>query len=152
MAGWYHWLYGREFEWTPGVVDGQGGLVCCDSWGRRESDMTERLNWIELNWTPCSIRLGIGPCYSGQSLLFNIKIWACLGPHNWSMSPRELRKALSRREVGHCGTTIKTCEINHCSNWQAKSPVIKWVQGFPLTPVTIQLLEGKGQTWEIKTE
>ena len=47
MAGWHHWLDGREFEWTPGVGDGQGGLVCCDSWGRKESDMTERLNWTE---------------------------------------------------------------------------------------------------------
>ena len=45
MAGWYHWLDGREFEWTPGVGDGQGGLACCDSWGRKESDTTERLNW-----------------------------------------------------------------------------------------------------------
>ena len=48
MAGWRHWLDGRESEWTPGVGDGQGGLACCDSWGRRESDMTERLNWTEL--------------------------------------------------------------------------------------------------------
>ena len=39
-------MYG-EFEWTPGVGDGQGGLACCDSWGRKESDTTERLNWIE---------------------------------------------------------------------------------------------------------
>ena len=44
MAGWHHWLDGREFGWTPGVGDGQGGLVCCDSWGRKESDTTERLN------------------------------------------------------------------------------------------------------------
>ena len=50
MAGWHHWLDGREFEWTPGVGDGQGGLVCYDSWGRKESDTTERLNWTELNW------------------------------------------------------------------------------------------------------
>ena len=35
MAGWHHQLNGHEFEWTPGVGDGQGGLVCCDSWGRR---------------------------------------------------------------------------------------------------------------------
>ena len=48
MAGWYAWLDGSESEWTPGVGDGQGGLVCCDSWGRKESDMTERLNWTEL--------------------------------------------------------------------------------------------------------
>ena len=45
MAGWHHWLNGCEFEWTPGVGDGQGGLACCNSWGHKESDMTERLNW-----------------------------------------------------------------------------------------------------------
>ena len=48
MAGWHHRLAGRESEWTPGVGDGQGGLVCWDSWGRKQSDTTERLNWTEL--------------------------------------------------------------------------------------------------------
>ena len=48
MAGWHHWLDGCESEWTPGVGDGQGGLACCDSWDRKELDMTERLNWTEL--------------------------------------------------------------------------------------------------------
>ena len=43
MAGWHHWFDGRESEWTPGVGDGQGGLACCDSWGRKESDTTEWL-------------------------------------------------------------------------------------------------------------
>ena len=47
MAGWHHGLDGRESEWTPGVGDGQGGLACCDSWGCKESDMTERPNWTE---------------------------------------------------------------------------------------------------------
>ena len=41
------WLDGHESEWTPGVCDGQGGLACCDSWGCKESDMTERLNWTD---------------------------------------------------------------------------------------------------------
>ena len=49
IAGWHHRLDGCESEWTPGAGDGQGGLACCDSWGRTESDTTERLNW--LNWT-----------------------------------------------------------------------------------------------------
>ena len=49
MAGWHHWLDGRESEWTPGVGNGQGGLACCDSWSRKESDITEQLNWTELN-------------------------------------------------------------------------------------------------------
>ena len=47
MAGWHHRLDGHEFEWTPGVCDGQGGLACCDSWGHKESEMIERLNWTE---------------------------------------------------------------------------------------------------------
>ena len=50
IAGWHRWLDGCESEWTPGVGDGQGGLVCCDSWGCKQSDMTERPNWTELNW------------------------------------------------------------------------------------------------------
>ena len=50
MAGWHHWLDGCESEWTPGVSDGQGGLACCDSWGRKEADMTERLIWSYLIW------------------------------------------------------------------------------------------------------
>ena len=48
MAGWHQRLNGRESEWTPGVGNRQGGLVCCDSWDRKESDTTERLNWTEL--------------------------------------------------------------------------------------------------------
>ena len=52
MAGCHHRLDGREFEWTPGDGDGQGGLVCCDSWGRKESDMTEQLNWIDWSTLP----------------------------------------------------------------------------------------------------
>ena len=47
MAGWHHWLDRHGSEWTPGVGDGQGGLECCDSWGRKESDTTERLNWTD---------------------------------------------------------------------------------------------------------
>ena len=44
MVGRHHQLNGHGFGWTPGTGDGQGGLVCCGSWGRKESDMTERLN------------------------------------------------------------------------------------------------------------
>ena len=68
MAGWHHWLDGRESEWTPGVGDGQGGLACCNSWGRKESDTTEQLNWTELNrWT-------------GEK-----QIWFCMyGIHIWA--------------------------------------------------------------------
>ena len=61
MAGWHHGLDGCESEWTPEDGDEQGVLECCDSWGRKESDTTERLKWTELNcgtlvwhWDQCN--------------------------------------------------------------------------------------------------
>ena len=44
MVGLDHRLQGHEFEQTQGVCDGQESLACCSPWGRKESDMTERLN------------------------------------------------------------------------------------------------------------
>ena len=57
MVGRYHQHNGHGFGWTPGIGDGQGSLVCCSSWGHKESDMTERLNntFIVLShWWPLS--------------------------------------------------------------------------------------------------
>ena len=56
MAGWYHQLNGCDFEWTLGIGDGQGGLACCNSWGCKELDTTEWLNWTEMNWTEYNIK------------------------------------------------------------------------------------------------
>ena len=50
MVGWHHWLNRHEFEQAPGIGDGQGSLVCCGSWGHKESDTTERLIWSDLIW------------------------------------------------------------------------------------------------------
>ena len=50
MVGWHHRLNGHEFESSPGVGDGQGGLACCSPWGFKGLDMTEWLNGTELNW------------------------------------------------------------------------------------------------------
>ena len=61
MAGWHHWLDGRESEWTPGDGDGQGGLASCNSWGHKESDTTEQLNWTE---HPNSVQQLLSFCYS----------------------------------------------------------------------------------------
>ena len=47
MVGWHHGLDGHGFGWTPGFRDWQGGLACCDSWDRKESDTTEPLNWAK---------------------------------------------------------------------------------------------------------
>ena len=62
MAGWHHWLDGHESEWTPGVGERQGGLACCDSWGHKESDTTERLIWSDLR-TPFMVCRWIPLCY-----------------------------------------------------------------------------------------
>ena len=48
MIGCHHWIDGHDFEQALGVGDGQGSLVCCSSWGCKESDMTEQLNWTKL--------------------------------------------------------------------------------------------------------
>ena len=45
IVGWHHRINGHGFLWTPGVGDGQGGLAWCSSWGHKEWDMTERLNY-----------------------------------------------------------------------------------------------------------
>ena len=50
MARWHQGLDAHEFGWTPGVGDGQGGLAWCDSWGRKQSDTTEQLNWTEAKY------------------------------------------------------------------------------------------------------
>ena len=53
IAGWHYWFDGHESKWTPGVDDGQGGLACSDSWGRKESDMTEWLIWSDIYVSVC---------------------------------------------------------------------------------------------------
>ena len=69
MAGCHHWLDGHESEWTPGVGDGQGGLACCDSWGHKESDKNERLNWLtELNSSWCWVSFHV--CWPSVCLLW----------------------------------------------------------------------------------
>ena len=50
MAGLHRWLDGHEFEWSPGVGDRQGGLACCDSWGHKELDLAEQLNWTDIGY------------------------------------------------------------------------------------------------------
>ena len=59
VVGWHHWLNGYEFQQAPGAGDGQGGLTCCSSQGRRKSDTTEPLNWTELKIHPIKTDVSI---------------------------------------------------------------------------------------------
>ena len=107
MAGWHHWLDARESEWTPGDGDGQGGQACCDSWGCKESDTTERLNWTEhckwieiwVGWLQLFEEINVSVPYSywkhlrdfqkshkkELKLIILISVKECLA--NWALSP-----------------------------------------------------------------
>ena len=86
MVGWHHWHNGHGFGWTPGVGDGHGSLLYCGSWGHKESDMTEWLNWTELDCpaliflvtyymlSKCSFR----QLYSGGTSLIIIWFHSCI--------------------------------------------------------------------------
>ena len=76
MAGWHHRLDAHEFEWIPGVGDGQGDLACCGSWGCKESETTEQLNWTELKGI-----LGIYWNCRAVVILHTVYVyfWFCLG-------------------------------------------------------------------------
>ena len=78
MVGWHHRLNGHEFELTPRVGDGLGGLACCSPWGCKELDTTEWLNWTELillRWQPTPLFL-LGKSH-GQSSLEGYSPWGC---------------------------------------------------------------------------
>ena len=121
MAGWHHWLDGCESQWTPGVGDGQSGLVCCDSWGRKESDTTERLIWSEPIWShgpqPCLTQWNYEPC--------------CVGPPKMDGSwGRVLRKygPLEKGMANHFSilalrSTLTEWKGKKIGHWKMNSPV-----------------------------
>ena len=81
IAGWHHRLNGRDFKWTLGAGDGQGGLVCCNSWGCKESDTTEWLSWLtELNSLWCWSSLHV--CWPSVCLLWK-NVYLDLPPIFW---------------------------------------------------------------------
>ena len=77
MVQWHHRLNGHGFEWTPGVGDGQGGLACCGSWGRKESDMTERLYFYFT--LPTKVRLV-------KAMVFPVVMYGC---ESWTIKKAE---------------------------------------------------------------
>ena len=84
MAGWHHWLDGRESEWTLGVGDGQGGLACCDSWGCKKSDTTERLTWTELTFNTIDRKSQ----HSGHFYIIKTSVIYLLTPFIHSLIPQ----------------------------------------------------------------
>ena len=89
MAGRHHWLNGRESQWTPGVGDGQGGLACCDSWGRKESDTTEQLNWTKLS-------NDLGQRLTNYSLHTNSNRTSCFCTAHWAKNIIYILKSICK--------------------------------------------------------
>ena len=105
IAGWHHWLDGQEFGWTLGVGDGQGGLACCDSWGRKELDTAKWLIWSDLIWM-CMSEKAMAP-YS-STLAWKIP---------WAEEPGRLQSMGSLR-VGHdWATSLSLFTFTH---WRRK--------------------------------
>ena len=97
--GWDGWMasltHGHEFELALGVGDGQGGLACCSPWGRKESDMTERLNRTELNWLNPISRFFRKNCTGQESGMTYSKYW-------WKKKPAQ--NTLSSKVTGEVKT------------------------------------------------
>ena len=97
MAGWHHQLDGHEFEWTPGIGDGQGGLVCCDSWvsQRVREDWVSEMNWNE----PVFLKVNKA-FWASLSLRREIDMLNPSLSHAWLFAPpwTPLSMAFSRQE------------------------------------------------------
>ena len=109
VAGWHHWLDGRESEWT-GVGDGQGVLACCNSWGHKESDTTERLNWIRPYNTKkrCPFHHKGLECKSRKSRdTWNSRqVW----PWSTKWSRAKANRVLPRERTGHSKHSLPTTQ------------------------------------------
>ena len=131
VFGWHHWLDGRGFGWTLGDGDGQGGLACCGSWGRKESDMTEWMNWLT-DWI-------IKNPKQHKGKLENIKpVWLCLHLSISSrdtflcfLAPISLNKAMLESSSYYWA-------LQKSKAWQASNGITKGVfTSFSLTLVIV---------------
>ena len=116
MVGWHHQLDVRGFGWTPGAGDGQGGLVYCGSWDRKELDMTEQLNWIELIYGQFSNKEANNVPWQKDSLL-NTGFWK-----NWTDTCKGMKPDYHRTPY---------TKIN-----------LNWIKDLKIRPGNTELLEG----------
>ena len=134
--GWmYHWLYGHESEWTPGVGDGQGGLTCCDSWGCKVGH-----DWAtELNWTEQCRRPG-----------FDLWVRKILWRREWQSTPvflpREFhgQRSLAGYSTRGCKESDTTERLTHTHTHQNSWTTIV----VKITVLRIRVYEGEaGDSW-----
>ena len=134
MVGWHHQLNGHGFGWTPGVGDGQGGLACCGSWGHKESDTTEWLNW--LNWNRNELLSHAKTSRKLKCTLLSGKsIWKAYRVHNsnymtsWKWQNQgDSKKICDCRGVeGWTGTTQKTFRARTPCIWHYTGEYISYI-------------------------
>ena len=103
MVGWHHRLNGHGFRWTPGVGDGQGGLACYGSWGHKQSDTTERLNWTELNWAPIASVCGVIAFVASEANRFHLlcQFWLTGSDYLMAVPRRMLRPYANQQKIYH---------------------------------------------------
>ena len=122
MAGWHHWLNGHGSGWTPGVGDGHGGLVCYSSWGRKESDTTEWLNWLilwkmdEMTTLPSEPHIW---CESNPEFLLGVRILKNMDLSHRSPSSIPLSEALCVPFL-QVKTPLRECFNDFYSKWKKK--------------------------------
>ena len=157
MAGWHHRLDGHEFEWTPGDGDGQGGLVCCDSWGHKESDTTERLIWSDLtsvfSKTSCtSGSYQLTYCWSLAWKILSIIFLDCKTVQEFEHSLALPFFGIGMKtdlfqSWGHCWL-FQICWHIKCSTWTASSFRI-WNSsaGIPSPPLALLVVIFLRPTW-----
>ena len=120
IVGWHHGLDGHEFVWTPAVGDGQGGLVCCGSWGCNKSDTTEWLNWTDWNkymYTQFYTQHSKG----GHSGCSSVAEWI---NKLWSIHTLQFYSATKRNDPSTIGMSLKN--ISLVKEAQQKWPYIVW--------------------------
>ena len=143
MAGWHLRLNGCESEWTPGVGDGQGGLACCNSWGRKESDTTEWLNWTELNTTTIITLTATVWCmlsrFSHVQLFVTLWTVTCQAPLSMGFSRRDHWSGLPCLLQGIFPTQGSNLSLLWLLQWQADSFPLNH-QGSPATTLGYYLL------------
>ena len=119
MVGWHHWLDGHGCGWTLRIGDGQGGLACWDSWGCKEWDMTEQLNWTETLYRPC---------YNESALTY------------WLISARRLQARISwqKRGLVYFGLSPKMLE---------KCQILDWITDPRMWPFCFLIQSGTDLRW-----
>ena len=123
MVGGHHRLNGHGFGWTLGVGDGQGGLACCSSWGHKESDTTERLNWLT-KWSsgfPYFLQLKSEFCNKEFMIWAPVSYWSCfcwLYGASLSSAAKNIINLISILTIWWCPCGVVSCAVGKgCFLW-----------------------------------